>query len=570
MLTKVRHEAAEFLAPILALSSAEIERAMEVPKKLEHGHLAYPVFALAKTLRKAPPAIATELAAQISEKKVGLPQLLSVTPVGGYLNFTFSAEYLQKILLSAVQNQGENLGHSDLGRGKTVVIDYSSPNVAKPMHVGHLRATAIGQAIRNLCETQGYKVIGLNHLGDWGVQFGKLAWAFQEWGADYDFEQRPFQSLFDMYVRFHASEEQNPDLSEKGSFVFRQLEKNDPEITKIWKKFVAISMVEYQRLWDLLGVKHDLVRGESFYNDRLKAVEKLLEDKSLLVESQGAMVVNLGDEMPPCLIRKSDGASLYATRDLASAIYRHDELKADVSLYVVGADQTLHFKQVFKVLDLMGYSWWQSCHHVSFGMYRFKEGQMSTRKGRVVFLEDVLDKAVAMVEKIIEAKNPALPNRELVARQVGIGAILFNDLLNDRVKNVDFDWDRVLDFEGDSGPHIQYCHVRCVSLLQKYGKSVPTSFATELQEAEERELLRTLLNYQDVLLAAASIYKPNILAQYLLDVTASFNHFYNKHRILGAPAGEAQEADRILLVSLTQAILKSGLKVLNIQAPLAM
>ncbi len=566
MLNKVRSETAEGLSAILNLSIDEIESALEIPKKLEHGHLAYPVFGLAKALRKAPPVIAQELAQKSDELKTKLRGLKSVTAVGGYLNFTFEDSYLQDVLLKAVSEQGAKLGYSKAGAGKTVVIDYVSPNVAKPLHVGHLRASVIGQAVRNLSETQGYKVIGLNHLGDWGVQFGKLAWAFQNWGSEYDFANKPFQSLFELYVRFHAEAKTNPELEKQGSQLFIKLENGDAEIKKIWQKFVDITLVENQRILDLLGVKHDLVLGESFYNDKLKAVEKLLADKGLLVESEGAMVVHLGDTMPPCLIRKSDGASLYATRDIASAIYRKEHLKADTNLYVVGVEQTLHFNQVFKVLELMGYEWAKNSHHLSFGLYRFKEGSMSTREGRVVFLEDILTKAIETVAKIIEEKNPNLEDKATVSRQVGIGAVIFNDLVNDRVRNVDFDWEKIFNFEGDSGPYLQYCQVRCHSLIQKFGKAVPEKFSGDLVESEERNLLRTMMNYPDVLSAAAAAYKPNVLAQYLLELAAAFNLFYNKHRIIGSP----NEADRMLLVQLTGHVLKMGLKVLNIEAPKAM
>ncbi len=562
----VRSDTAEGLSALLNLSVNEVESALEIPKKLEHGHLAYPVFGLAKALRKAPPVIAQELALKSDELKSKLRGLKSIAAVGGYLNFTFEDSYLQDVLLKAVKEQGAKLGFSKSGEGKTMIIDYVSPNVAKPLHVGHLRASVIGQAIRNLSETQGYKVIGLNHLGDWGVQFGKLAWAYQNWGHEYDFTSKPFQSLFELYVRFHAEAKNDPELDKKGSQLFIQLENGDPKIKEIWKKFVEITLVEDQRLLDLLGVKHELVLGESFYNDQLKGVEALLEKKGLLVESEGAMVVHLGDEMPPCLIRKSDGASLYATRDIASAIYRREQLKADVNLYVVGVEQTLHFNQVFKVLDLMGYEWAKNFHHVSFGLYRFKEGSMSTREGRVVFLEEILNRAIERVTKIIEDKNPNLEDKAIVARQVGMGAIVFNDLVNDRVRNVDFDWEKIINFEGDSGPYLQYCNVRCQSLIVKFGKAVPEKFSGDLEEAEERNLLRTLMNYPDVLANAASAYKPNLLAQYLLELASAFNLFYNKHRIVGSP----NEADRILLVYLTGQVLNLGLKVLNIESPKAM
>lgn len=586
MLRQLRLQTADFLANELRnllpgenlISAGDLAMSLEPPKKLEHGHLAFPVFPLAKQLRQAPPAIAAKIAAHLqslmtsSTPAVKALGLTRAEPVGGFLNLTFSDESLQARLFAAVKNEGARLGYSNAGQGKRVVIDYSSPNVAKPMHVGHLRATAIGQAIRNLSETQGYEVIGLNHLGDWGVQFGKLAWAFREWGAEYDFKGQPFKSLFDIYVRFHEEAEKNPELEAKGSLVFKELEQGSKDVEEIWKMFVQISLVEYQRLWDLLGVKHDLVRGESFYNDRLKPVEEMLEKKGLLKESEGATVVDLGDEMPPCLIRKSDGASLYATRDLASAMYRMTELKADLNLYVVGFDQSLHFKQVFKVLELAGFEWVKNCHHISFGLYRFKEGmKMSTRKGQVIFLEDVLNQAIERTSQLIAQKNPSLSAAEQksIAEDVGVGAVIFGDLLFDRVKNVEFDWDRILSFEGDSGPYVQYMHVRCASLLRKYkaekGKTPSFDHVAVLSQPDERELIRLLMAYDETLAGAFRSFKPNILAQYLLEVCGAFSRFYHNNRILGE--AEAIESSRMALVQATQAVLHQGLKNLSIRAP---
>lgn len=563
MLQQVRQELIEALERN-GVSGAHCQ--FEVPKKLEQGHLALPVFRMAKELRVSPQQIAVDLAKKMSDEKIGF--LSKVEPLGGFVNFTIQDESLQKVLTAAVREQGERLGYSQAGSGKKLIIDYSSPNVAKPMSIGHLRATVIGQAIRNLAETQGFKVVGINHLGDWGVQFGKLAWAFENWGHEYPFAEKPFESLYQLYVRFHEQAEQDPELDRLGSAAFRKLEEGDEKISAIWKKFLDISLKEYQRLWDRLGVRHDLVRGESFFNDRLRDVELRLEKAGLLQESDGAMVVHLGEDMPPCLIRKADGSSLYATRDLAAAIYRREELGADLNLYVVGIDQNLHFKQIFEVLKRMDYPWWDTCHHISFGMYRFKDGRMSTRKGNVIFLEDVLNKSVDLVKQLIQEKNPDLGNKDLVAEQVGVGAIIFNDLINDRVKNVDFDWQRVLDFDGASGPYVQYCVVRCNSLMKKYGKPVAAEFAMSLSSDEERELIKTLVQYPDILQKAFESFKPHVLAQYLVDACRSFNHFYQKHRILGEEP--AVEQSRMVLVHLTGQVLRSGLKVLNIQSPDAM
>ncbi len=590
MLRQLRNQTAIFLSNELrkllppefsdneAVSVAKLENVLEQPKNLEHGHLAFPVFSLAKLMRQGPPPIALKIATHLQSlidgnqvaKDLGLEKAMAV---GGYVNLTFSGLALQNRLFAAIRDSKGKLGFSADGKGKKIVIDYSSPNVAKPMHVGTLRATVIGQAIRNIAETQGYEVIGLNHLGDWGVQFGKLAWAYQKWGDQYDFKNAPFQSLFDLYVKFHDEAAKDPALDAEGSLVFKRLEQGDKEIEKIWKMFVDITLVEDQKLWDLLGVKHDLVRGESFYNDRLKPVENLLEKKGLLTESEGAMVVPMGDDMPPCLIRKSDGASLYATRDIASAIYRKEELGADLCLYVVGVDQTLHFKQVFKVLELAGFEWAKECHHISFGLYRFKDGvKMSTRKGNVIFLEDILKQAIERTSELIEKKNPhlSLAERTQIATDVGVGAVIFGDLVFDRVKNVEFDWDRILSFEGDSGPYVQYMHVRCQSLLRKYAEKnggLPPKLnpARVMGEKDERELIRLLFSYDEILEASFRGFRPNILAQYLLEVCGVFSRFYHNNRILGE-AAEIEES-RMALVAATQAVLHEGLAKLSIRAP---
>lgn len=541
-----------------------IENSLESPKQAGHGHLSLPVFAWAKEFKKAPPALAAELAQTISQKKPR--HVANVHAVSGFLNFEYEPLYVQQVLVDTAATTN---GDSQVGQGRQLVIDFASPNVAKPMHIGHLRSSVIGQAIVNLAKTQGYQVTGLNHLGDWGVQFGKLAWAYQKWGSEYLFSEKPFESLFALYVRFHDEAEKNPEIEAEGSKTFRRLEEGDPQIYELWQKFIEISNRDNQRIWGMLGVKHDLVRGESFYNNRMKPVEEELAQKGLLEESDGAMVVRLDqEEMPPCLIRKSDGASLYATRDLASAIYRKQELGADLNLYVVGMEQTLHFRQVFKVLEKMGYSWADQCHHVAFGMYRFKDGKIQTRKGNVIFLEDVLKQAVNMVREFMDKRDTAVPNKEEVARQVGIGAIIFNDLVNDRVKNVEFDWERVLDFEGDSGPYVQYCGVRCASLIRKYGKPVSERMTAPLVAPEEVELIRTLLAFDVTLKNAFASFKPHILAGYLIEVCHKFSQFYTKHRILGE--NPEVEASRMALVAATLKILEKGLGVLGIELPEAM
>ncbi len=540
----------------------EIYRFLEKPKQKKMGHICLPVFRLSKELKKTPVLIASQVAKSISLKN--LLYIQKVDSVSGYINFFWKSDFLKTTLVEFCKN--DQLGFSSLGHGKKIIIDYSSPNVAKPMHVGHLRATIIGQALRNLAETQGFKVIGLNHLGDWGVQFGKLAWAYKKWGSEYDFKNKPFESLYDLYVLFHSETKEHPEYEVKGAKTFKALEDGDEGLLKLWKMFIDISMKEYKKTWKRLGVFHDLVCGESFYSDKLDHIVGLLKRKNLLVQSKGAWVVKLDEKRPPCLITKSDGASLYATRDLASALYRMQELKCDINLYVTGHEQKLHFSQIFSVLKKMGYQWVKDCHHISFGMYRFKNvGKMSSRKGQVIKLNDVLNKAVEIVMKRIIEKNPNLENKDKTAEIVGVGAVVFNDLLNDRVKDVEFDWNKVTDFEGDSGPYVQYSVVRCKSILRKAKGIVPESVVS-LNHETEISLMNLLLEYEGVLKLSFQTFKPNYLATYLLDVSKAFSSFYNNCPIILIKE-EGLKKTRLFLVNSVLKVLVAGLKVLNIKAP---
>jgi arginyl-tRNA synthetase len=562
MLAHLKKQLSEEIAKKVSLSALDIQKVLEVPKVYEHGHLAWPVFIYAKSLGQNPMQMAAQLEKDFSNT---FPGVASVKAVGGFLNFKFHQKTLSDILWASSSNS--RLADQKEGAGKTVVIDYASPNVAKKMHIGHLRATNIGQAIRNLAQAMGYKVLGVNHLGDWGTQFGKLAWALRKWGPDLGERAWTIDGLLELYVKFHEEAEKTPQMETEAAETFLQLEKGDPEIQKIWKRIIDVSLQDYERLFRLLNIKHDFVLGESFYNDKLDAVIKKLEEKKLLVESEGAQVVMFEEKekMPPCLIKKSDGASLYATRDLATAIYRKEQMKGDELIYVVGADQTLHFKQVFRVLEMMGYDWVSSCHHVSFGLVRFKEGKMSTRKGRVVHLEDVLESAIEIVSQTVQEKNPDLPNKEETIRKIALGAVVFNDLINDRNKNIEFDWDRALSTEGDSGPYIQYTVVRCKSILRKAQFVWDSVARFDDWTHEEEKLIYTLLLFQDVVRGSYQSLKPNILAQYLLQVCSEFGQFYHHNRVLGS---ESQiEKKRLHLVELTRRVLEEGLGLLNIQAP---
>lgn len=564
MIGQIKKQIAEDLSLVLPLlKTSEIVSLLERPRDSVHGELALPVFKLAKSMKKPLVEISRLLAGKIQEQN--FQWLESVEAVGGFLNFKIKILFLQNDLINSFRT--DKIGFVSKGNGKTLVVEYSSPNVAKPMSIGHLRATVIGQALRNLAETQGYKVIGVNHIGDWGSQFGKLVWAYLSWGDEYDFKNKPFESLFAIYVRFHEEAKKNPKLEAEGAAYFKKLEDGDEKIQKIWQHFREISINEYNRIYNLLGVRFDLIQGESFYLPFLEETVQKLRDKGILEESKGAEVVYVGEDKPPCIIKKTDGASLYATRDIAAAIYRCETLKADGIIYVVGTDQTLHFQQVFKVLERMEYEWVKECHHIAFGMYRFKDsGKMSTRQGKVVFMDDVLSKAIATVREIIEKKNPNLKDKDKVSHQVGIGAIVFNDLLNDRVKNVDFDWAKVLDFEGDSGPYVQYTLVRCKSLLRKSGWDSELAINGELVTNEEKKLVFRLLELDQIFESSYKKYKPNILAQYLLDVCFTFNQFYHKNKILNS----SERENRLVLVKATERVLEQGLGVLGVPCPESM
>ena len=602
MLTRMKNILSASLESQLEISAGEILGSLEVPRDPANGDLALPCFSLAKKLKRAPPQIAQELT-----NKIKLPEgFKRVAASGGYLNFYFEELFWSHVVINEIQAQKEHIGNKTLGTGQTAVFDYSSPNVAKPMSIGHLRSTVIGQALVNIYKAMGFKTIGVNYLGDWGVQFGKLAWAhlnkdellkralhhkskihfdakiFEKLQSDIKTQpDTSFDYLYALYVVFHAVSEVDKELEDFGRNYFLKLERRHQkvsekadEITKkiegAWQKFVAISLQEYTRVYDLLHTKHDLVRGESFHEPELQGVVQELKDKGLLKTSEGAQIVDLEPfGMPPSLITKSDGATLYATRDIAAAKYRHNVLHADKLIYVVGAEQSLHFKQLFKILDLMGYKWSKDCVHVPFGLYRFKDGKMSTRRGNVIFLEDVLDRAVELVKTIIKEKNPDLKNSDVVAAAVGTGAVIFNDLMNDRQKNIDFDWDRLLDFNGDTGPYVQYTHVRCCSILGKWGKPVPQdSDLSLLKEKLERDLLRTLGRFNDAVLIAYEQLKPNWVAQYLLELAKVFGAFYYEHRIL---EGELElQTARIALVDSTRIVLRKGLELLGLQIPDAM
>ncbi len=541
---------------------------IERPKNQDHGHLAVPCFTLAKELKVNPMEMAKTLAQDFSAFS---DLIAKAEALGGFVNLTLQPKVIWEGGREIYQTPLEQLGNAP-AKNEIVAIDYASPNVAKPMHVGHFRAAIIGQAIRNLAESQGYQVLGINHLGDWGTQFGKLIWAIQAWNPKIDWKATDIvDQMLQLYVRFHQEAETDTTLETRGAETFKKLENGDPQVTELWKKVCDASVEGYERLFSKLGLKHDYILGESFYSDKLTDVIERLQSKNLLADSEGARVVFFPEElkMPPCLILKSDGASIYATRDLASAFYKIEKLHAKHLLYVVGQDQSLHFKQLFKVLDMLGYSWAKNCHHIPFGMYRFEHGKMSTRKGQIIEFEDLITDAISKVRQVVEEKNPELQDKEKTIEKIAVAALIFHDLVNDRVKDVEFKWEKMLSFDGDSGPYLQYTGVRCQSILKKFGKPIVALESHPAQlHPKELALIYRLLLLEEVFRVSYQQFKPNILAQYLLDVCADFSSFYRECRVLGeSPEIETQ---RLMIVEMTRKVIVRGLGVLSIQTPEAM
>ncbi len=552
MLKNIKSRLAQFILDIgVEANLQDIISMLEL--KPPHADIALKVFKFSKN----PKDFSKDVVDKINKSDhLFKSNLHEVTYIGGFINFKFKSEFLLETLNDSIKNKTSKKLST---KTKKVIVDYSSPNVAKPLSIGHLRSTVIGNALCNLARSQGLEVIGLNYLGDWGVQFGKLMCGYLKWKTDYDFKN-PFESLYEIYVRFHKESKNDPSLDKEAIKYFKKLESGNEEAISLWKYFIKITNEENQKIYDLLGVKFDLTQGESFYNDKINSAYEFLDKKNLVVKSQGAYVVEVSDNLPPCIVKKSDGSSLYATRDIASALYRRDKLEGDILLYVVGSDQSLHFKQIFGVLDRAGCKWVKNCHHVSFGLYRFKDTKMSTRKGNVIFMSDVLEKAIEISQKKLEEKNPNLSDKE-IARSVGIGAILFNDLVNDRVKNVDFSWDKVLDFNGDSGPYVQYSIIRCRSILSKHKPNLSQLDTNDI----EHNLVLHLLSFDEILDNSWSNLKPHILAQYLLKICKLFNQFYGAKKILCED--DRLKDSRVTLVHYIETVLSKGADILGIPIP---
>lgn len=560
---EMKENLVELLAShMTALNAEEIEKLLEIPKKVEMGDYAFPCFRLAKEYRKAPQAIATEIAEQIGE----VDFLSKVEVQGGYINFFVDKELFAKKIVEQVSEK--DFGASNIGDGQTICMDYSSPNVAKNFHVGHLRTTIIGNSLYKIFSKLGYKVERINHLGDWGTQFGKLIVAYKNWGSKEEIEKDGVSALMKIYVKFHEEAEKDDSLNDQAREWFTKMEHGNEEALSIWEWFKEISLKEYMRIYDLLGVSFDSFNGESFYRDMTGDVVKVLEDKHLLVESDGAKIVPLDEyDMAPCLVTKKDGSSIYATRDLAALLYRHKTYNFSKCLYVTGLEQQLHFKQVFKVIELLGFDWYQGLHHIPYGLVSLKEGKMSTRKGQVIFAEDILNEAIQRIREIIDEKNPDLEDKEEVARMVGVGAIIFNDLYNQRIKDVIFSWDKILNFDGETGPYVQYTHARATSVLKKAGVTEVTGDIdySVLTDEASMALLKELSRFPQVVVDASEKFEPFVISRYSVAVAQAFNKFYHDCQI--NVDDERVKMARLKLVILTKKVIKDSLELLGIGAP---
>ena len=546
-----------------ALTVADVTAMLETPPDKKLGDYALPCFRLSKTLRKAPQMIASALAEKMSGEEID-----RVEVVGGYMNIFVSRGSLAEGIVKAVLANPGRWGSSEVGKGKTVCLDYSSINIAKRFHIGHLSTTMIGHSLKRIYDFNGYTTVGINHLGDWGTQFGKMICAYKKWGNREEVEAGGVQAMVDLYVRFHAEAEKDPSLEDEGRAWFKKIEDGDPEAMEIFSWFKEVTLKDTQRVYDLLGVSFDSYNGEAFYNDKMGPVVDELREKGLLVESQGAQVVQLEEYgMPPALVLRSDGATLYITRDLAAAFYRHNTYHFDKCLYVVAYQQNLHFKQLFKILELMGHDWYKGMEHVSFGMVSYEGRALSTREGYVVYLEDLLNKAIEKAREIIEEKSPNLPNKDEVARQVGVGAVVYFDLHNERIKDIDFRWERALSFEGETGPYVQYTHARCCSVLRKaqaYADVEPDY--SVLCDDEALDVLMLISRFPEVVRKAMDQNEPSLITRHTTSLAQAYNKYYFEHRIMeeNAPAGSAA---RVNLTDAVRDVIKTGLYLIGVEAP---
>ena len=546
----------------------EIEEKVETPKDKKNGDFAYPCFNLAKVLKKAPVMIGNELESKISTDE----KIAKIENVNGFLNFYLNSDNIVEKTLTTIVEQGEDYGKSNEGNGTNIIVEYSSPNIAKPFHLGHFRNTVLGKALYDLYETLGYNVTGLNHLGDWGRQFGIIIEGYKRFKDEYNFDENPLDALSDIYVRMNKickEDEKEMDIAREN---FKKLEQGDEETTKLWKYFREVSLKEYKRIYDLLGSKFDSYNGEAFYNDKMDEVIEILDKKGVLKDSQGAKVVEVGDNMPPCIVLKSNGSTIYATRDLAAILYRARTYDFSKCIYITATEQILHFKQIFEVAKyIVDEKYQKGLMHVTYGMIRLKTGKMSTREGNVIYINDLIEEAIKKSKDIILAKNPELEDVDDVAKKIGIGALIFNYLKSGKNKDIIFDLDDTLRFDGETGPYIQYTYCRTKSILEKVGFDVSNINIenidfSKLASRQEVELVKQLQKYSDTIKKAAEEYEPSILARYLIEVATLFSRFYNECSVANEEDEKTKEA-RCILVYATSLVIKNGLKILGIDCP---
>ena len=557
---------AKEIAKVSNIDVEKIKENLEVPKDSTNGDYAFPCFILAKELKKAPALIATELQSKIAQE-INNEDIKEVTAVNGFLNFKINRQKMVEELAKEFDEKKENYGSGN--QNKNIVIDYSSPNIAKPFHVGHLRTTVIGGALYNIYKFLGNNVTGINHLGDYGTQFGKLIEGYKRWGKEYNIEENPIDELTKIYIRINNLCKEDESVLEECRNNFKKLEDGDPYCKELWEKFRALSLKEFEKVYKMLGSKFDSYNGEAFYVDKMPEVVNLLQKSGKLVDSEGAKVVDLGSDMPPCIIIKSNGSSTYATRDLAAILYRARTYDYDKAIYVTSYEQILHFKEIFKTATYLGLDekYIKGLEHVPFGMVLLKTGKISTREGNIIKLEDLLNEAVERSKKVIESKNPNLENKDDVAHKVGIGAVIFNDLSNSRIKDEIFDWDIMLNFNGETGPYIQYMCVRTKSVLEKAGyipelKDVDLS---KLDDENSKNLVNILYNFNQTLVNVTEKEEPSILSRYLISLAKEYSSFYNNCHILNEDKS-LQDA-RLYLTYMVKTVLEKGLNLLGIQVP---
>lgn len=562
-----KKEIAKIIANVTNLDSEKIERCIEVPPDETKGDYAFPCFRLAKELRKAPPAIASELKEKINTNNKIID---SIEVVGGYLNFYINKNVLIKTTFEELDQKGEDYGKSNIGEGKNIIVEYSSPNIAKPFHIGHLRNTLIGHSLYNMYKFLGYNTIGINHLGDYGTQFGKMIEGYKLWGQEYNIEENPIEELTKIYVRINDLCKQDDKILEACRDNFKKLEEGDKHCVEIWNKFKDLSLKEFNRIYDILEVKFDSLNGEAFYSDKMDEVVNLLEKSGKLVESEGAKIVDLEEQkMGICMIKKSNDSTTYATRDLAAVLYRARTYDFDKCLYIVAYEQNLHFKQIFEVAKLLGIDekYIKGLQHIPYGMVHLKTGKMSTREGNVIKVNDLLEEAVSRVEKIIEEKNPNMENKHENAKKIGIGAVTFSNVGTTIIKDQIFDWDTILNFNGETGPYIQYTYVRTKSVLNNV-ENLPEVEEINIEQLNNKvalKVIKLIYNFQETVYEATEKNEPSILARYLIDLSKAYSSFYNEYKIMSDNIAEKNA--RVYLTYITGLVLKIGMNLLGISMP---